>query len=92
MTKLLNVTDVFALDGGMVRVTWDDGVTSLVDLKPVMAGHLVLEMLAIPEIFHDVSVVPGGGGIEWPNGADFSARSLRIWSDEQHDMNARKAS
>jgi hypothetical protein len=48
-------------------------------------------MLNIPEVFRDVSVVPGGGGVEWANGADFSARSLRLWSDEQLEQNARKS-
>ena len=92
MAKLLSVTEVAAVEVGLLRVTWDDGVTHLVDVRPKMTRHLVLEMLAVPEIFRDVSVVPGGGGVEWPNGADFSARSLRIWSEEQNDMNARKAS
>ena len=92
MANLLSVTDVAAVEAGLLRVTWDDGVTQLVDIRPRMTRHLVLEMLAVPEVFRDVSVVPGGGGVQWPNGADFSARSLRIWSEEQSELNARKAS
>ena len=92
MANMLSVTEVAAVEAGWLRVVWDDGVTRVVDIRPKMTKHLALEMLAVPEIFRDVSVVPGGGGVEWPNGADFSARSLRIWSDEQSDMNARKAS
>ena len=92
MGNMLSVTEVDAVEAGWLRVVWDDGVTRVVDIRPKMTNHLALEMLAVPEIFRDVSVVPGGGGVEWPNGADFSARSLRIWSDEQSDMTARKAS
>ena len=92
MANMLSVTEVAAVEAGWLRVVWDDGVTRVVDIRPKMTKHLALEMLAVPEIFRDVSVVPGGGGVEWPNGADFSARSLRIWSDEQIDMNARKVS
>ena len=92
MGNLLSVSEVAAVEAGWLRVVWDDGVTRVVDIRAKMTKHLALEMLAVPEIFRDVSVVPGGGGVEWPNGADFTARSLRIWSDEQSDMNARKAS
>lgn len=92
MKALLSVTQVAVQSPGVLRVTWDDGMTRNVDVSPMFSRHPVLAMLNIPEVFRDVSVVPGGGGVEWVNGADFSARSLRIWADEQNDMNARKAS
>ncbi len=87
----IRLTQVLPMATGILRLTWDDQVMRDVDVRPMMTRHLVLEMLAVPEVFRDVSVVPGGGGMEWPNGADFSARSLRVWADEQNDMNARKA-
>ena len=90
MTKLLSVTAVTPVEAGVLRITWDDGVTRLVDLHAKFRGHMLLDMLNIPEVFRDVTVVPGGGGIEWINGADFSARSLRLWSDEEI-ANARKS-
>jgi Protein of unknown function (DUF2442) len=92
MKQMLHVTEVLPLPGCTLRVTWSDGVTRDVDLRAQMKGHAVLAMLEVPEVFRDVSVVPGGGGVEWVNGADFSARSLRIWSDEQEQLTARKAS
>jgi hypothetical protein len=92
MKPLLSVTSVAVQAQGVLRVSWDDGVTRDVDVSSRLDRHPVLAMLNIAEVFRDVSVVPGGGGVEWVNGADFSARSLRIWSDEQIDMNARKAS
>ncbi len=90
MKPMLSVIGVQALTNGVLRVVWDDGVTRDVDLRPQMKGHVLLEMLSVPEVFRDVSVVPGGGGVEWLNGADFSARSLRIWSDEQEQLTIRK--
>ena len=90
MKQVLSVTEVTPVEAGIVRVTWDDGVTRLVDLRSRLRGHLLLDMLNVPEVFRDVSVVPGGGGIEWINGADFSAHSLRLWS-EAKVANARKS-
>jgi Protein of unknown function (DUF2442) len=91
MKPTLGVIGVQPLPDGILRVVWDDGVSRDVDLRPQMKGHVLLEMLTLPEVFRDVSVVPGGGGVEWVNGADFSARSLRIWSDEQEHVNSRKS-
>jgi len=86
MTPLLNVVAVSVAAPGMLTVSWNDGVTRVVDLRSRLVRHPVLEMLNVPEVFRDVSVVPGGGGVEWANGADFSARSLRLWSDEEIAM------
>ena len=90
MKDLLKVTAVQPTSPGHLLITWDDGVTRLVDLHTKLRGHMLLDMLNIPEVFRDVSVVPGGGGIEWINGADFSARTLRLWSDEEI-ANARRS-
>ncbi len=83
MKKMLSVADVKAVAPGRLRVSWDDDVTRMVDVANQLNGHVLLEMLNLPEVFRDVSVVEGGGGIQWSNGADFSARALRNWSDEQ---------
>ena len=91
MTKSLCVTAVVPAAPGLLQVTWDDGVTRLVDLRGQLHGHVPLDMLNIAEVFRDVTVVPGGGGVEWANGADFSARSLRLWSVEDTDLNERKS-
>ncbi len=83
MSRMLRITEVMALRTGLLRVTWDDGVTRDVDVTDLLSGHVLLDMLNIPEVFADVSVVEWGGGVEWRNGADFSAQTLRMHSDEQ---------
>ena len=72
----------------VVRVAWADGRVLAVDLEPVMRGHAMLEMLAAPEVFRDVAVVEGGGGIEWANGADLSSETLRRMGETQADAAA----
>ena len=83
MSRLLKITDVLPIRAGVLRITWDDGVTREVDVRDSMTGHVLLEMLNSPEVFKDVSVVTGGGGIQWPNGADFCAQALRMRSDDK---------
>ena len=87
--KLLSITHVVPLEPGFLRLTWDDGVARDVDVSDWLTRHPTLEMLQSPEVFRDVSVVEGGGGIEWANGADFCAQSLRKKSDEQTDLEAK---
>ena len=86
MTALLKITRAMALRAGVLDVTWSDGVSRAVDVTDMLRGHVLLDMLNIPEVFSDVSVVEGGGGVEWPNGADFCAQTLRLRADDQ--MNA----
>lgn len=90
MTKLLKIKLVQPIATGLLRISWDDGVTRDVDVSGWMRRHVLLEMLNDPTVFKDVSVVQYGGGVEWPNGADFCAQALRLLSDEQVEPKARK--
>ncbi|MFN0114492.1 MAG: DUF2442 domain-containing protein [Paracoccaceae bacterium] len=83
MKKLLNITKVIAVRPGVLRVTWDDGVTLDADVSGLLNGHVLLDMLNVPEVFSDISVVEGGGGVEWANGADFSSNMLRTRAEDQ---------
>ena len=84
--RIQTVTPVLT---GMLRISWDDGVTRDVDVSAWMRRHPLLEMLNDPDVFRDVSVVNNGGGVEWVNGADFCAQALRMLSDEQAEPKAR---
>jgi Protein of unknown function (DUF2442) len=84
MKKLLNITQVMAVRAGALRVTWDDGVTLEADVSDLLRGHVLLDMLNVAEVFSDVSVVQGGGGVEWANGADFSSNMLRARAEHQN--------
>ena len=83
MIHPLRVTHVNPHQVGHLRLTWDDGVTRDVDVSDALTRHPLLKMLNIPEVFRDVEVINWGGGIGWPNGADFCAQALRMRSDEQ---------
>ena len=87
---MVKVTDVSPIKTGTLRITWDDGVTRDVDVTGWMTRHVLLEMLNDPAVFRDVSIVTGGGGVEFANGADFCAQALRLLSDEQAQPNTRK--
>ena len=92
MAGLLNVLQVAVAAPGVLRLTWNDGVTRDVDVSASPQRHPLLKMLNIPEVFRDVEAINNGGGIGWLNGADFCAQALRIRSDEYENSKARKAS
>ena len=86
----VHIVTAVPLTTGILRITWNDGVTRDVDVTGWMTRHPLLQMLNDPLVFRDVSVVQNGGGVEWPNGADFCAQALRLLSDEQTEPKARK--
>ena len=89
MTQLIKITDVKPVVSGQLEIVWDDGVMRTVDISGWMTGHILLQMLNDPQVFKDVTVVNNGGGVEWPNGADFCAQALRMLSDEQIEPKSR---
>lgn len=91
MTGLLKVTHVAPHYPGMLTLTWDDGVTLDVDVSDTVHRHPVLKLLAAREGFDDVAVINNGGGIGWSNGADFSAKSLRMKAEDQAELKRKSA-
>ena len=83
MIPNVKITEVSVQGPGLLRLTWDDGVMRDHDVSDMLTRHPLLKMLNIPEVFRDVEVINWGGGIGWPNGADFCAQALRMRSDEQ---------
>ena len=59
------------LGGHRLAVTFDDGVTKLIDLAPHIHGE-IFEPLSSPEFFAKFQVDADTDTITWPNGADFS--------------------
>ena len=82
---LVMITNVKPLDPGFLQITWDDGVSREVDVTDWLTGRPLLELLQVPEVFCDVKIVEGGGGLEWANGVDFCAQALRLHSDTQEN-------
>lgn len=62
-----------------VTITWSDGVTSRVDLAPVVAKGKVFAPLQDPAYFvQHMKIAPDHLGLGWPNRVDLSADGLRF--------------
>jgi hypothetical protein len=58
----------------LVRITWKNGKTSVVDLAPTLLSRRVYIPLREDDaLFAQLRVDEYGAGIEWPCGLDFSA-------------------
>ncbi|MBC7265150.1 MAG: DUF2442 domain-containing protein [Chloroflexi bacterium] len=69
------VISVKVLEPYKLSLTFDNGVTRVVNLRPLLYGP-VFEPLLDPAEFAKVEVDPVLGTIVWPNGADFSPEFL----------------
>ena len=71
-------------------VTWDDGTRSLIDLTGLVhtSRHfkIFIDDLAA---FRQVKSVGYGSGIEWANGLDCSATTLRTLAQQQQSLSGR---
>jgi hypothetical protein len=76
MTALPTVATAEALHGRVVRVTFADGTTRLVDLTPLMWGPVFEQILNDDAAFGQLYVDTETGTIAWPNGADIAPETL----------------
>jgi len=70
----LHVTDAKYIDGYCVRVCFNDGTESEIDLSGSLDGP-IFEPLRDVEYFRSFSLA--GHTLSWPNGADFAPEYLR---------------
>jgi hypothetical protein len=78
------VTDVQALDGYRVELTFSDGVRGVVDLANRIVGRGgVFGPLEDREYFRQAAVDRQLGTIVWPNGVDFCPDLLHGWATGQ---------
>ncbi len=61
-----------------LKVAFDDGVTRVIDFKPVLAGELY-GPLQDEKFFSQVEIDPEVHTLVWPNGADFDPATLHDW-------------
>jgi len=66
-----------------LRVTWEDGASSVVDLSAAIAGNPVLAPLAGSRLFDRVQVTAGGYELHWTDDIELSAPQLWRWAMEQ---------
>jgi hypothetical protein len=60
---------------GVLRASFEAGEVRRFDVSPLLTRG-VLQLIAKAEAFESVSVVEGGGGVEWDAGPDLSANRL----------------
>lgn len=75
------VAHVEALDGLRLKVTFADGFTAVVDMRPHLGKGFTAELLK-PSRFAEVRTEPGGG-IAWPNGFDMCPEFLRELAEKR---------
>jgi hypothetical protein len=70
-----------------LNVAWADGTKDRVDLTGLIhrSRHFRV-FLDDPAAFRRVQVADFGGGIEWKNGLDYGADTLRMIADEQRPV------
>jgi len=70
-----------------LRVTWDDGTHSRVDLTGLVHSSRHFAGFAEDQAaFRRVKPVGYGSGIGWDNGLDYSAATLRTLADQQQSL------
>lgn len=67
---MVDVTDVRVLHDRVVRLSFSDGTTRVVDLTPLLGGPAFGDIPTDGGLFAQVRVDPETGTIGWPNGAD----------------------
>src|SRR5438046_7580408 len=70
-----------------LKVTWKDGIKDRVDLTGLIhcSRHFRV-FLGNAAAFRNVQLSAFGGGIEWENGLDYGADTLKIMADEQRPV------
>ncbi len=74
ITKIPKVTDVRALSGYALEITFDDGTQGTVSLHDRLFGP-VFEPLRDPDVFGK-AFIDEFGAVAWPNGADLAPDAL----------------
>ena len=78
---ILHISQATVCGPHSLQVTFDDGTSKRVNLKPLLHGP-VFEPLLRPEYFARVVVDPHCRTVVWPNGADLAPEALRDLPEE----------
>lgn len=82
MPDILRITDMEQVGTYSLRVTFNDGTTKRVNLRPLLWGE-VFESLRDPDRFSEVYLDEKMGTVAWPNGADFAPEALYELEEEE---------
>jgi hypothetical protein len=70
-----------------LRLQFDDGVSQLVDFRPVLKGELYGPLQDL-SLFDQVQIDPEVHTLVWPNGADFDPAILHNWAESSPALKA----
>ena len=73
---IVPVTGVRVLGRYVLEITFDTGEVKMIDLEPDLKGEIFEPLKADYSLFCQVRVDPDSATIVWPNGADYSPRTL----------------
>jgi hypothetical protein len=77
MTEMIRATEVEALEGYVIRVTFSDGAVKEIDLSEDLAeARGVFVALRDPRIFSEAGINEVGGTVEWPGEIDLDPEVL----------------
>ena len=84
-SKQFTITAAKALPDGVLALTFADGGSVHVDVKPIVRKHPALRALSDPAIFRRVKVGEWGGGVQWAgnDALELAADNLRARAIEQ---------
>jgi hypothetical protein len=72
------LSTVQPLAGRRLRIEYSDGTTYELDLAPLIAHGGTMDLLANDAVFQSAHVASGGDALEFTEGLDFCADSIRV--------------
>ncbi len=76
MEPIIDVTAVRVLARYIIELTFETGEVRVIDLEPLLEGEVFEPLKRDYKLFMQVHADREAGTIVWPNGADFSPRTL----------------
>lgn len=93
MTEIPRIVSAEAVIQGVLKVSWKDGYTAVVDLRPVITRGGVLSALQDPDTFREVAVGEYGHAVLWMTDEgeeiDLGSDSLRQRAERQAELHLR---
>ena len=76
MQTLLHITSLNVVEPFVLEITFSDGETRIVDVRPLLRGP-AFQPLLDPVVFRKASIDPIAKTVCWPCGVDFAPEALR---------------
>jgi hypothetical protein len=73
------------LNGYVLKITFEDKSTKIIDFKPVLHGELYSPLLNL-EFFKRHYIDLETGTLNWPNGADFDPSMIYEWENAVDEL------